>query len=128
MSNTLIKHVASEIRLQKLHNLQVMLLKHALMNFSCVRRIVYSTCSITEEENEKVVSECLDIAQEQGFHLVPLASTFKGSFNIGKGNYPCSPFVLRTSPESDLTNGFFVALFERFVDFIYALRFKNNFI
>lgn len=115
MVNVLMRHSADEDRLRKLSNLQAMMLKHALSSFSCARRVVYSTCSVMEEENEKVVSECLEVAEGNGFRLVPLAAAFRGSFAQGVGPYSCAPSVLRTTPEDDLTNGFFIALFERSV-------------
>lgn len=113
--NTLIMHEANESRLKKLSNLQAMILKHALSKFPCARRIVYSTCSIEEKENEGVVSECLDLAQEEGFSLVPIGSAFKGSFEAGRGSSSSSASVIRLGPERDLTNGFFIAVFERSV-------------
>lgn len=43
----------TEERLSKLSWLQTKLLKHAL-SFPKVKRVVYSTCSISVEENEQV--------------------------------------------------------------------------
>ena len=46
---------------------------HAL-RFPKVQRIVYSTCSVFEEENECVVQAVLSLAQQQGFSLKVLSS------------------------------------------------------
>uniref|UniRef100_A0A915J515 SAM-dependent MTase RsmB/NOP-type domain-containing protein n=1 Tax=Romanomermis culicivorax TaxID=13658 RepID=A0A915J515_ROMCU len=95
-------------RLQKLANLQTMMLKHAL-NLPNLRRLVYSTCSIHEEENEQVVAETLEHC-DPNFKLVEALPSWK---HRGRRNYEFGKMCLRASPEKDRTNGFFVAVFER---------------
>ena len=59
----------TEDRLRRLANLQAMLLRHAL-SFPAVRRVVYSTCSVTEQENEQVRQRAsLRLAGRQGMVL-----------------------------------------------------------
>ena len=49
--------------------MQVKALQHAL-TLPKLQRLVYSTCSIHEQENELVVKAVLDQAKELGFELV----------------------------------------------------------
>ena len=94
-------------RLEKLSRFQVMVLKHAL-SFPSVRRVVYSTCSTHQEENEMVVKEALESYQD----------TFKLEFVLpeweGRGMnevFELGDHCLRATPERDRTIGFFVAVF-----------------
>ncbi|GMG99150.1 hypothetical protein Nepgr_000990 [Nepenthes gracilis] len=62
---------ASEVdmtRLTKLAAFQQRALTHAL-SFPPVERIVYSTCSIHQIENEDVIKSVLPLASSYGFHL-----------------------------------------------------------
>lgn len=87
-----------------------MILKHAL-NLPNVKRLVYSTCSVHEEENEGVISDVLsDPVISEYYCLIEPLSSWK---HRGIGNYSFSKLCLRADSETDLTNGFFVALFER---------------
>ncbi|CDW57354.1 methyltransferase NSUN5 [Trichuris trichiura] len=98
----------SEERLLRLANLQAKMLKHAC-SFPNIQRCVYSTCSIYEQENEMVVDH---VAQKLlgRFHLVRVLPEWK---HRGHSSYECGDFCIRCSPKRDLTNGFFVAVFER---------------
>ncbi|XP_035205394.1 28S rRNA (cytosine-C(5))-methyltransferase-like [Stegodyphus dumicola] len=98
----------NEKRLQKLAGFQIVLLKHAL-KFPNVKRVVYSTCSITEEENEYVVHEALNSFQDQ-FTLVNIMPDWSVR---GSPKYEYGNLCLRSYPDKNLTNGFFVAMFER---------------
>ena len=96
-------------RLEKLSNFQVTLLKHAL-SFPSVRRVVYSTCSVYQEENEMVVKEAME-SYGESFQLECVLPEWesrgkKDSFEFGE-------HCLRASPENNRTIGFFVALFVR---------------
>ncbi|VDK29249.1 unnamed protein product [Gongylonema pulchrum] len=97
-------------RLQSLSNLQAMLLKHT-MKLPNLKKVVYSTCSIYEEENEKVVEEILsdELLSEQ----FELACAMPKWPHRGKPEYPFGDKCLRASSDLDLSNGFFVALFKR---------------
>ncbi|RDY13082.1 putative 28S rRNA (cytosine-C(5))-methyltransferase [Mucuna pruriens] len=55
-------------RLNKLATFQRKALQHALL-FPAVERIVYSTCSVNQIENEDVVKSVLPIAESNGFQL-----------------------------------------------------------
>uniref|UniRef100_T1HZ21 SAM_MT_RSMB_NOP domain-containing protein n=2 Tax=Rhodnius prolixus TaxID=13249 RepID=T1HZ21_RHOPR len=99
-------------RLQSLHNLQAYLLRTTLTQFPSARRIVYSTCSLHEEENEAVVDELLDIAEKNKFILVNLKNHYQ-DFSTGIDKYKCGRSTIRMVPEQSFTNGFFIALFER---------------
>uniref|UniRef100_A0A5S6QKE9 SAM-dependent MTase RsmB/NOP-type domain-containing protein n=1 Tax=Trichuris muris TaxID=70415 RepID=A0A5S6QKE9_TRIMR len=98
----------SEERILRLANFQAKMLKHACY-FPNVQRCVYSTCSVYEQENEMVVDH---IAKklEGRFHLVKALPEWK---HRGHSSYECGEFCIRCSPKRDLTNGFFVAVFER---------------
>ncbi|KFM60195.1 putative methyltransferase NSUN5, partial [Stegodyphus mimosarum] len=98
----------NEERLQKLAGFQIVLLKHAL-KFPNVKRVVYSTCSITEEENEYVVHEALNNFSDQ-FRLVNIMPDWSVR---GSPKYEYGNLCLRSYPDKNLTNGFFVAMFER---------------
>ncbi|PRD21564.1 UNVERIFIED_CONTAM: Nsun5 [Trichonephila clavipes] len=95
-------------RLQKLAGFQILLLKHAL-SFPSVKRVVYSTCSMSEEENEYVVQEVLESFK----HIFKLVRVMPNWPIRGMEEYKFGKFCLRANPENTLTNGFFVAMFER---------------
>eukprot|EP01080_Neovahlkampfia_damariscottae_P002682 gene2682-3878_t len=98
-------------RLKKLSSIQTRLVEHAF-KFPNVKVVVYSTCSVYNEENEQVVMNLL--SANESFKLREnVLSNWKtrgkeDEFpNLGK-------FCLRAYPEEDLTrNGFFVAVFEK---------------
>ncbi|KAI5166527.1 25S rRNA (cytosine2278-C5)-methyltransferase [Nematocida sp. AWRm78] len=93
-------------RLNKLSAFQVKILLKAL-SYPKVKKVVYSTCSIYEEENEAVVKQVLDACP--GFVLekaLPL-------WNMrGVEGYEFSENVIRCNEETG-TKGFFLASFVR---------------
>lgn len=98
-------------RLASLAAFQRKILQHAL-NFPSVERVVYSTCSVHEEENERVVESVLqDFCSS--FHLVHIMPEWE---NRGRPVFGGAEHCIRAIPEKDQTNGFFVALFQRIQD------------
>uniref|UniRef100_A0A0N5C1J2 SAM_MT_RSMB_NOP domain-containing protein n=1 Tax=Strongyloides papillosus TaxID=174720 RepID=A0A0N5C1J2_STREA len=97
-------------RLESLGNLQAMILKHT-MKLPKLKRVVYSTCSIHELENECVVEEVMrDENIKSKFQLVNILPEWK---NRGSDKYEFGFKCLRCDPSTSMTNGFFVAVFER---------------
>ncbi|KAF5291173.1 hypothetical protein FQA39_LY14415 [Lamprigera yunnana] len=105
----------NQVRLQKLSYFQVLLLTHALTNFPHTKRVVYSTCSIHPTENECVVEEVL--RNTKNFKLVSANKLLRLPFNspseIDDDLYHIRSKCIQILPERDLSNGFFVAVFER---------------
>lgn len=98
----------SKERLCALAAFQLRALRHAL-TFPTVQRLVYSTCSLSQEENEDVVREALQ--QSSGaFRLVPVLPSWP---HRGLGTFPGAEHCLRASPTTTLTGGFFIAVIER---------------
>ncbi|KAI8897249.1 S-adenosyl-L-methionine-dependent methyltransferase [Globomyces pollinis-pini] len=99
---------SAEDRVKSLAEFQKEILLHAF-KFPKVKRIVYSTCSKHNEENELVVKHVLE--ENKAFRLV------QGSFPTwdrrGVPIIKGAKHVIRTLPEEDKTIGFFVAHFER---------------
>ncbi|XP_056130513.1 probable 28S rRNA (cytosine-C(5))-methyltransferase isoform X2 [Lampris incognitus] len=91
-------------RLASLASFQLLCLNHAL-KFPRLQRLVYSTCSIHTQENEEVVSACLQ--ENPSFRLVHVMPQWPE-----RGLQPLSQ-CLRASTTKTLTHGFFVALLER---------------
>ncbi|GAB2222998.1 hypothetical protein Drorol1_Dr00017131 [Drosera rotundifolia] len=96
------------LRLTKLASFQESALKHAL-SFPSVERIVYSTCSIHQIENEDVIKSVMPIASSYGFHL---ATPFPRWPSRGLPVVDGSEHLLRMDPKED-GEGFFIALFVR---------------
>ncbi|XP_050411585.1 28S rRNA (cytosine-C(5))-methyltransferase [Patella vulgata] len=93
-------------RLRKLSRFQSLLLQHAL-SFPSAKRVVYSTCSVHEEENEQVVEEVSQKFQDR-FQLEYILPEWTMR---GRDGYNCSKFCLRLDTNQHFTNGFFVACF-----------------
>ncbi|XP_046994813.1 28S rRNA (cytosine-C(5))-methyltransferase [Schistocerca americana] len=100
-------------RLYKLGGFQIKLLHHALTEFPLAKKVIYSTCSLNVEENEEVVQKVMSYFPDPPeFKLVKkiLPDTWK---NRGNKCYVGGKYCLYSRPEEDLTNGFFIAVFER---------------
>lgn len=95
-------------RLEQLAKFQTMAIKQA-MRFPKVKRVVYSTCSINERENEAVVKEVLDSMPAWTLSKRPLPLWPRR----GLKSYPFHEDVIRSDPKNDNMIGFFVALFEK---------------
>lgn len=105
-------------RLWNLEALQRRMLMHA-MSYPSVEKIVYSTCSIHEEENENVVRYAL----EKGLGRWRLVNIFEGQWMSGRGIVKSDEdkkmnldYCIRASYSSNLTNGFFISCFEKVGD------------
>jgi putative methyltransferase len=126
-------------RIDKLRNFQIMALRKAL-TFPQMQRVVYSTCSVHDEENESVVAEVLNNrivceadasssdAAKQAAKDSAITSLVSADWELvapigfedwtRRGNASSnlseqqSACLLRCLPE-DGTNGFFVAMFQR---------------
>ncbi|XP_024915433.1 28S rRNA (cytosine-C(5))-methyltransferase isoform X6 [Cynoglossus semilaevis] len=93
-----------QARLVSLASFQLRCLNHAL-RFPRLKRLVYSTCSIHSQENEDVVTACLQ--QNLNFRLVHLLPQWPE-----RGLEPLTQ-CLRASTTKTRTHGFFVALLEK---------------
>lgn len=99
-------------RIEHLSNFQLTALQHA-MTFSSVDRIVYSTCSLHEQENELVVKEALHA--NPTWQLIPpycLRHWKRRGHEVEGLTTEQSKCMIRAD-RGDETNGFFVAYFER---------------
>ncbi|CAD6992171.1 unnamed protein product [Ceratitis capitata] len=100
-------------RLRRLAGLQIKMLSHALNSFPNVKRVVYSTCSLFEEENEQVVQRCLSLNPQ--FKLLNCKKALRNKWNnVGNVNYKnVGKYCLYTRPDQDHADGIFIALFEK---------------
>ncbi|KAL4108756.1 hypothetical protein PRIC1_000465 [Phytophthora ramorum] len=104
-------------RLQSLADFQLEALRKAF-SFPQVERVVYSTCSIFQKEDEEVVAAALkseeNIRALRPFVLKPALTSWprRGLEVAGLSEKQASALV-RANGLEDSTNGFFVAYFER---------------
>lgn len=101
-----------EVSLDRVKNLaafQLQLLRHAL-SFPVVQKVIYSTCSVTMEENEKVVEQALREFGDK-FCLKKLSKKLPGWKHFGKTEL--ARRCIRTNICVDKCQGFFVAIFKR---------------
>ncbi|XP_059060693.1 28S rRNA (cytosine-C(5))-methyltransferase [Achroia grisella] len=101
-------------RLSKLTSLQEKFLKHAMNAFPKAKRIVYSTCSLFPEENERVITNVVKTSRAK-WRVQDVKELLKGNWNnIGSGMYgSMGNRCLYARPDSDLTIGFFLAVLDR---------------
>ncbi|XP_017343993.1 probable 28S rRNA (cytosine-C(5))-methyltransferase [Ictalurus punctatus] len=91
-------------RLKALAAFQLRCLNHAL-KFPKLQNLVYSTCSIHTQENEEVMSVCLE--KNPDFRLIHLLPEWPE-----RGRDPLTQ-CLRASTTKTFTHGFFIAMLER---------------
>ncbi|XP_068629400.1 28S rRNA (cytosine-C(5))-methyltransferase [Battus philenor] len=103
-----------ETRLAKLTSLQEKFLKHAMNSFPKAKRIVYSTCSLYPEENERVITNIVKTSRAK-WRVQDVKELLKGQWNnFGSGMYgSIGTRCLYAKPDSDFTTGFFLAVLDR---------------
>lgn len=94
-------------RVLKLQEFQLSMIQKAF-TFPKLKQLVYSTCSIHDEENEQVVEKALKLSK--AFECVRVHPHMPMR---GHSSYPHGDLCVRTLPERDHTIGFFVSLFQR---------------
>lgn len=109
-------------RLEKLSAFQFKIVKHAL-SFPNVRKVVYSTCSIHDEENEGVVKRLIEDedVQKQGWKVSKQADVLptwprRGHSEAFEGHQDKEELAagcVRSLPKVDGGIGFFAVCFER---------------
>ncbi|KAK3705446.1 hypothetical protein QZH41_019899 [Actinostola sp. cb2023] len=97
-----------EQRLESLSQFQLSAVVHAL-SFPAVKKVVYSTCSVHQKENEDVVFQALK-KYDGVFELTHIMDSWT---NRGLPVFPGAEKCIRATPDANKTNGFFVALFKR---------------
>lgn len=98
-------------RLYNLSSFQMKIVKHA-MQFTNVKLISYSTCSIYREENEDAVEQILSSEEGLNFELVDLRELVNME-EYHEGITETTKKCLRTCKKCFKMDGFFVALFKR---------------
>jgi 16S rRNA (cytosine967-C5)-methyltransferase len=94
------------IDLEELVPKQAMILDQASRLVKPGGRLIYATCSVLLEENERQIESFL--ANHEGFRLMPLAEVWKLPAEMpGQGPY------LSLTPRKHHTDGFFTAVLER---------------
>lgn len=83
-------------------------------SFPNVKRIVYSTCSIYPEENERVVTNAVKTSRTK-WRVQDVKEMLKGQWNnFGSGMYgTIGTRCLYAKSDSDLTTGFFLAILDK---------------
>ncbi|KAF9408837.1 hypothetical protein HW555_011611 [Spodoptera exigua] len=101
-------------RLARLTSLQEKFLKHAMNAFPNCKRIVYSTCSLYPEENERVITNVVKTSRAK-WRVQDVKELLKGQWNnFGSGMYgSIGTRCLYSRPDSDFTTGFFLAVLDR---------------
>ncbi|KAE9030410.1 hypothetical protein PR003_g10349 [Phytophthora rubi] len=104
-------------RLQSLADFQLEALRKAF-SFPQVERVVYSTCSIFQKEDEEVVAAALkseeNVSAARPFVLKPaLTSWPRRGLEVAGLSAEQAKALVRANGLEDSTNGFFVAYFER---------------
>ncbi|XP_063620029.1 28S rRNA (cytosine-C(5))-methyltransferase [Cydia splendana] len=101
-------------RLAKLTSLQEKFLKHAMNAFPNAKRIVYSTCSLFPEENERVVTNVVKTSRTK-WRVQDVKELLKGQWNnFGSAMYgSMGARCLYAKPDTDYTTGFFLAVLDR---------------
>ena len=107
-------------QLTDFHRLQLPILRRAAGQTKVGGRMLYSTCSLEPEENEKVVDEVVkkSSAYSDELRRVPAAEAIAAlTPHLARGVDPARLFdangAFRTAPERDGTDGFFAALLEK---------------
>lgn len=83
-------------------------------SFPKANKIVYSTCSLFPQENERVISNVVKSSRAK-WKVLNVKDLLKGHWNnFGSGMYgEIGTRCLYARPDSDLTTGFFLAVLER---------------
>ncbi|XP_026329160.1 probable 28S rRNA (cytosine-C(5))-methyltransferase [Hyposmocoma kahamanoa] len=103
-----------DTRLAKLTSLQEKFLKHAMNAFPNAKRIVYSTCSLFPEENERVITNVVKASRAK-WKVQDIKELLKGQWNnFGSSMYgSMGTRCMYSKPDSDFTIGFFLAVLDR---------------
>ena len=90
----------------EMHHKQIAILDGAARLLKGGGRLVYATCSLLEEENDRVVEQFL--AAHEDFELVPMSKVLaEQKIDLEMGDY------LKLLPHKHQTDGFFAAVLER---------------
>ena len=89
--------------LKRLPEIQYSILQNASRYLKCKGVLLYSTCSLSMEENEKVAERFL--AENKNYRLMPIADTGYSEID-GKG-------MVTLFPDKNGSDGFFFARFQR---------------